>query len=47
VKNTVFDNLGAGETMQTTTWKSYMRKSASIAAKMHSRSEILSENREI
>ncbi len=46
VKNAVFGSLGAGETMQTTTWKSYVRKSAAFTSQQYSYSEILSENGE-
>jgi len=47
VKNVVLRGLGTREMAQMTTWKSYARKFASIAAKLHSCSEILSEKGEI
>src|SRR5947208_16590593 len=41
VKNAVFGSLGTPELIQRSTWKSYVRKSASIAAEPHSCSQIL------
>jgi len=46
VKNAVFGSPGAGKTIQRSTWKSYVRKSAAFTAQQYSCSEILSENGE-
>jgi hypothetical protein len=46
VENAVLRGLGTREMIQTTTWKSYARKSAAFTARARSCSEILSENGE-